>query len=168
MSGIERLQATMAAYFLAEKQESVIFVLVGLLAIGISLYLLLTRHSYRGMAYPLIAVGLIQIAVGGSVYLRTDAQLAALRAQLETAPAEYKAEELPRMEKVAVNFTVYKGIEIALLAAGIAMTFAFRQRASLHSAGIGLIAQSSLMLVLDLIAERRADGYIALIRELSG
>jgi hypothetical protein len=166
MGGVERLRANMAEYFLAEKQESLIFLLVGALAIGASIYLLVTRHSYRGMAYPLIAVGLIQIAVGGSVYLRTDAQLAGLGEQLTAAPAAYKAAELPRMEKVATNFTIYKGIEIALLAAGIALTFAFRQREQLYGAGIGLILQASLMLVFDLVAERRADTYMALIREL--
>lgn len=168
MSGIERLQANMAEYFLAEKQESLLFLLVGAVAIGASVYLLATKHSYRGMAYPLIAVGLIQLAVGGAVYFRSDAQAAALREQLAGAPAAYKAAELPRMEKVAVNFTIYKWIEISLLALGIAMTLAFRRREQLLGAGIGLILQSALMLGLDLFAERRAETYIALIRELPG
>jgi hypothetical protein len=58
------------------------------------------------MAYPLAAVALIQLAVGGAVYLRTDGQVAALREQLASAPAEYQAEELQRMEKVAAWFKI--------------------------------------------------------------
>jgi hypothetical protein len=59
-------------------------------------------------------------------------------------------------------------VEIVLLAAGIAMTFAFRRREQLYAAGIGLLLQASVMLVLDLFAERRADVYIAAIRGFRG
>lgn len=167
MNGLDRMQAAMVAYFSAEKQESLLFVLVGVAAIAASAFLLARRHRLRAMAYPLIAVALIQIAVGGSVYLRTDAQVATLQAQLVLAPAAYRAEELARMDKVSAGFRLYKGIEIALIAAGAVMIAAgVRRRQALVAAGIGLVLQASIMLVLDLFAERRAEQYIEAIRQL--
>lgn len=166
MNGLDRMQAAMVAYFSAEKQESLLFVLVGVAAIAASAYLLARRHRLRAMAYPLIAIALIQIAVGGSVYLRTDEQVATLQAQLALAPAAYRAEELARMDKVSAGFRLYKGIEIALIVAGAVMIAGFRRRQALLAAGIGLVLQASIMLVLDLFAERRAEHYIEAIRQL--
>ena len=65
----------MSSYFVAEKQESIIFIVVGLLAIGLSLWLWMNGHRLKSMAYPLVIVALMQIAVGGTVYLRTDRQV---------------------------------------------------------------------------------------------
>jgi hypothetical protein len=166
MATLEQMQEELLRYFGAEKQESLLFVGVGALAIGVSIYLLVAAHAYRGMSYPLIAVGLIQIAVGGGVFLRTDAQVAALTAQLAREPLAYQAAEQARMKKVSANFELYKGIEIALLAVGIVLTYLFSHRLRLYGAGIGLILQASLMLVLDLFAEQRADRYVEQIAAL--
>jgi len=46
----------MSDYFVAEKQESVIFVVVGLLAIGFSLWLWMNGHRLKYMAYPLVVI----------------------------------------------------------------------------------------------------------------
>ena len=40
----------MSSYFVAEKQESVIFILVGLLAMGLSLWLWMNGHRLKSMA----------------------------------------------------------------------------------------------------------------------
>lgn len=72
------------------------------------------------------------------------------------------------MTTVRRSFTIYKAIEIALLAAGIFGTFFFRERQTLYAVSVGLIVQSALMLVLDLFAERRADVYLERIRTLLG
>lgn len=166
MDGMARMQAAMEAYFAGEKAESLLFVIVGVLAIGIALTLLGKQHRLRGMAYPLIAVALIQIGVGGTVYLRTDEQVATLSAQLAIAPTEYKRAELARMEKVAAAFDLYKIVEIVLIAAGLAMVVGLRRRPTLHAAGIGLALQATLMLAADLVAEERADVYIENVRKL--
>jgi hypothetical protein len=166
MATTEQMQQELLRYFEAEKQESLLFVGVGVLAIGVSLYLLVTAHAYRGMSYPLIAVGLIQIAVGGAVFLRTDAQIADLTTQLAREPLAYKAAEQARMKKISASFELYKGIEIALLAAGIVLTYLFARRLSLYGVGVGLILQASLMLILDLFAEQRADRYAEQIAAL--
>jgi len=160
------MQEQMVRYFSEEKAESWLFILVGVVALGASVWLLRTGSSYRGMAYPLIAVGLIQLVVGGSVAFRTDAQVAALTAQLASSPSAFQLAEVPRMEVVMRNFALYKGIELALLLVGVALTYAFRQKELVYGIGVGLVMQASLMLVLDLFAERRGDEYLAAIRTL--
>jgi hypothetical protein len=147
-------------YFMAEKQESVFFITIGIIAIIVSLYLFKTDSSYKGMMYPLILVAIIQLVVGSTVYFRTDNQVAVLKSQLHDDPQAYKLAELSRMGTVINNFKMYKGIEIGLLVLGIALTFIFRDKDLWYFIGIGLIIQSSLMLVLDLFAEKRASDYL--------
>jgi membrane protein YdbS with pleckstrin-like domain len=81
----------MSSYFVAEKQESVIFIAVGLLAIGLSVWLWMNGHRLKSMAYPLVVIALMQMVVGGLIYLRTDSQMATLSAQLQVNPAALKA-----------------------------------------------------------------------------
>jgi hypothetical protein len=54
------------------------------------------------------------------------------------------------------------------MAAGIALVFLYRGRALSYSIGVGLLMQSSLMLVFDLFAEPRADVYVEHIKSLAG
>jgi hypothetical protein len=161
MDESDTMARAMLDYFAAEKAESAIFLMAGVLAVAVSVLLLRSASEYRAMSYPLIAIGLLQIGVGGSIYARTDRQVVELRAELERDADAYRAVEVPRMKKVSAGFGLYKVIEIALLALGVALTFAFKNRPALYAVGIGLIMQSSVMLVLDLFAERRADRYSA-------
>ena len=101
----------MNGYFTAEKQESLIFMAVGLVAIGISVWFWMNGHRLKSMAYPLVAIALMQIVTGGTIYLRTDTQLQALSIQLQAHPAALKAEETTRMQKVMTNFSVYKAVK---------------------------------------------------------
>ncbi|HEX8440344.1 hypothetical protein [Archangium sp.] len=160
------MQEQMVRYFAEEKTESWLFILVGVVAVGASVWLLRSGSSYRGMAYPLIAVALIQLVVGGTVAFRTDAQVAALVQQLASSPAAFQSAEVPRMEAVMRNFELYKVIEVVLLLAGVALTYAFRRKELVYGIGVGLVVQASLMLVLDLFAEKRGDAYLTALREL--
>jgi hypothetical protein len=153
----------LVGYFAAEKSEAGLFMAVGIAAVAASAWLWLGGSAYKAMAYPLIAIAAIQLVVGATVFFRTDAQVAALQAQYGADRAAFKAAETPRMEAVVRNFRLYKGIEIALLATGILLTFLLRHSDAWYAVGIGLIIQSSLMLVLDLFAERRADEYLRFV-----
>ena len=109
------------SYFSAEKQESVIFITVGLVAIGVSTWLWMNGHRLKSMAYPLVVIALMQMVVGVSIYLRTDHQIATLSAQLQQEPAALKAQEIPRMQTVMKNFSIYKAVEMVLLILGLGM-----------------------------------------------
>lgn len=168
MNPVNQMHAEVITYFGAEKRESLLFMAAGVLAILASVYLMSTGSPYRGMAYPLITIALIQLVVGGTVYFRTDAQTRALHAQLQKDPGAYAGSELPRMETVQRNFKLYRTIEIALIVAGVAGVVFFRERETLYAVSLGLVLQAGLMLSLDLVAERRAHVYIGQIRSMIG
>ncbi|WP_291010939.1 hypothetical protein [Hydrogenophaga sp.] len=151
----------MSSYFAAEKQESLIFIAVGLLAIGISVWLWMNGHRLKSMAYPLVVIALMQMAVGASVYLRTDTQLSTLSAQLNANPTALKAEETTRMQTVMKNFSIYKAVEMVLLIGGVGM-IAFLQRYDMAAGiGVGLVLQAAFTLTLDIFAEARGADYLS-------
>ncbi len=160
--------AELVRYFAAEKQESLLFVAAGLAALVAAALLLRGSGPYRAMAWPLAAVAAIQLAVGGTVLLRTDRQVAGLEARLAANPAGFRDLEAARMERVMAGFRLYKAVEIALLAAGIALCLAFPRREGWYAAGIGLLVQAALMLVLDLFAEKRGRDYLDAVARLGG
>lgn len=150
----------MTEYFTAEKQESLLFMLVGAFAIAVAIWLWLNGHRLKSIAYPLIAIALIQLVVGSSVYFRTDNQLAQLRDKLVTAPAATTQAELTRMNVVMQGFSLYKTIEIALLIVGAGL-LALMQRSDFAAGiGAGLVVQSAFMLCLDMFAEARGQDYV--------
>ena len=89
----QAMQGALVRYFAAEKQESLLFVAAGAVALLAAALLLRGGGPYRAMAWPLLAVGVIQLAVGGSVFLRTESQVATLEARLAADPAGFRAEE---------------------------------------------------------------------------
>jgi hypothetical protein len=158
----------MSSYFAAEKQESLIFIAVGLLAIGISVWLWMNGHRLKSMAYPLVVVALMQMAVGASVYLRTGTQLSTLSAQLNANPAALKVEETNRMQTVLKNFSIYKAVEMVLLIVGVVM-IAFLQRYDMAAGiGVGLVLQAAFTLTLDIFAEARGADYLSAIGSIPG
>ena len=166
------MEQKMQTYFSAEKAESLIFVLVGIIAIIVALVgiFYLKKPIWTGMAIPLILIALIQITVGASVYLRTDRQVKTLINMYKDLPQKYVKEELNRMRIVNRNFDIYKYIEIALLVLGLGLIlwelFLANDKPFWLGIGIGLALQSSIMLVADFFAETRADVYTAQLMEL--
>jgi hypothetical protein len=156
-------------YFNAEKYESVLFVFVGLVAIGFATYFFIKvkQPFYNGMAYPLIAVALIQIVVGSTVYFRSPKDIARVSQMVQTEKAKIQSEEIPRMETVMQKFGSYKWIEIILLLAGIIMYFYFAPTTFYKGLGLGLAIQASFMLFLDFFAESRGKTYLEYLHFLS-
>lgn len=60
-------------YFNEEKAESVLFIVAGIISIVLSVYFLvkIKQPVYNGLSYSLIAVALIQLTVGASVFVRS-------------------------------------------------------------------------------------------------
>jgi len=159
--------APIELYFRAEKAESLVFILAGVAAVGGAVWLLLTQRSAltTGLAIPLIVVGLIQLVVGGTVYLRSDAQQAELVALHAQSPNQFVALEAPRMQQVNRNFDMYKLVEIAFIVVGTGLIF-FRQHHDFWlGLGLGMLLQGTVMLTADIFAERRADAYTAFVAQ---
>jgi hypothetical protein len=156
--GVNRLPF-IDAYFGAERLGALLFVVVGGLAIAAALLLLRRRSRLRGMAIPPIAVALIQLAVGATVYLRSDAQAARLQQQAGSAPAEFKRDESARMKTVIAKFEHYRHVQLGLLALGMALVVLLRNREFGFALGLGLVLQAALLLALDHFAASRAHDY---------
>ena len=153
----------LATYFQAEKQESAVFVVMGLVAIGVAIAVWRRRPRHRAIAYPLVAIALIQLLVGGTVWSRTDGQVTALVEQRRLDPAGFRAAEVARMTQVMANFQIYKTIEIAMIVAGAVLVFFVRKRPAWMAIGLGCLLQGSAMLLFDLFAEARGRAYMEAI-----
>jgi hypothetical protein len=56
-------------------------------------------------------------------------------------------------------------VELCLFAVAVVLVFAGARSDFWFAFGVGLLAQTSLMLTFDLIAERRAVAYVAALRD---
>lgn len=156
----------MTDYFSGEKQESLLFIAVGLAAIGVAVWLWINDHRLRSMAFPLVAIALMQIAVGTTVYSRTESQVESLITQSQGTPAAFKQAETGRMQTVMKNFGIYKTIEMVLLVLGVFL-IGFLQRFDVAAGiGAGLVLQSAFTLALDMFAEVRGQDYMAALKGL--
>jgi hypothetical protein len=160
------VEAAMERYFGAERAESVVFLAGALAAAAVSAGLVALHSPYRPMAWPLLTLGLIQLVVGGTVFLRTPAQRERLARQLRASPSAYRAEETTRMRRVQRRFVLYKRLEIGLLALGLAFASVEGYGRTLYAVGMGLMLEAGLMLALDLRAERRGQRYLDTVKSL--
>jgi hypothetical protein len=160
-----QMMKDMTNYFVGEKQESVLFMLAALMAMGLAVWLWTNGHRLRFMALPLVVVALMQLVVGVTIFARTDAQVAKLSTQLTSSPIEFKQSETERMQRVMANFKLYKTVELVLLVVGACLIAFLSKSDAATGIGIGLVVQAGFTLALDLFAEARGDAYL---RALAG
>jgi len=151
-------------YFIAEKQESLLFVIIGITALlfGLAGIFIWKTQAWKGAAIPLMAIALIQVVVGYTVYARSDQQRVDAVYAFDMNPSKLRNEELPRMQTVIRNFVIYRWVELALLATGLILYFisqGYTGKQFLLGVGLGLAIQATLMLAADYFAERRAKIY---------
>lgn len=154
-------------YFSAEKNESLIFIVFGILTIGFSVYALLKWGDsfYKGFAIPVILIGIIQMVVGGTVYFRSDKQMADLAKLYQQDKVAFARLENPRMDTVMKNFSVYKKVEVAFVVIGLLLIFLAPTKEFWLGIGVGMLLQGALMLTADIFAERRGHDYIQMIQK---
>jgi hypothetical protein len=151
-------------YFTEEKIESLFFIIIGGIAVILALIFLgIIKYSFfKGMSYPLLFIGLIQIVVGSTVYVRVPKDIERVEQMVSQQPQLLQTIEIPRMETVLQNFTIYKWIEITLIITGIILIIVFYKSPQTFwkGIGLGLLIQATIMLCLDIMAQYRADIYI--------
>lgn len=152
-------------YFLAEKQESLLFLIMGIAAVilAIVFFLGLKTNFYKGAAVPLLTIGLLMGIAGYTVYTRSDGDRKRNVYAYDMNPGAIKEKEIPRMEKVMKNFIIYRYAEIVLLIAGIILFFYFRHneaQVSWRGAGLTLAIMALIALSADYFAEKRGAEYL--------
>jgi hypothetical protein len=148
-------------YFQSERSESFIFLAMGVLAVLLAGWFWFSAKPefYRGMAWPLLLVGIIQVVVGATVYVRSPKDIVAVTEMTASAPDQIRTVEIPRMETVMKNFVIYRYVEMALMIIGLALIIMNKDINFWKGAGAGLFAQATLMLVADYFAEKRGKVY---------
>jgi hypothetical protein len=156
-------------YFNEEKYESVFFVLVGIIAIILSIYFFtkLKLPFYNGISYALLAVAAIQLTVGTFVYFRSPKDIIRVENFVKYEKLKIQTDEIPRMNVVMKNFILYRWIEISLAVLGIFFFFYLNPESLMKGLGIGLAIQSSLMLFLDYFAEKRGFEYLNFLKNIN-
>ena len=161
-------------YFIAEKQGSLLFLIIGIVAILLAVifwFFIKTNPSFfKGAAIPLLAIGIIQCVVGYTVYSRSDKQRTDIAYNIGVEPASFvKQHELPRMKAVMKNFIIYRWVEIAFILTGIILIFLFRtnpDKTFWYGLGLALAIQALLMLGADYFAEKRGEVYTKELQKL--
>lgn len=153
---------TIATYFSAERDESMLFMAVGALALAASAYFLLVLRKpfFNGMAITLSVVAALQIIVGITIYQRSPLDTARVQQMVQSAPQQIRSEEVPRMKKVILNFKIYLGVELSLLVLSVVVLLLSSPGTIVRGAAMGLAIQAVFTAVLDLAAMRRGDAYL--------
>ena len=151
-------------YFMAEKQESLLFILIGAagIIIAIIFFFFVKVNFYKGAAVPLFFIGLLMGVAGYTVYKRSDADRIRNVYSFDMNPSELKQKELPRMKTVMRNFIIYRYTELFLLVVGAGLYIYFiRDLKNDFWRGLGLtLALMSLLVFLaDFVAEKRGKLY---------
>ena len=155
------VDAVLRAYFAGEKSEAALILLAGVLALLAALWLwLAVREPFaRGLAASLLLVAALGLGVGGTVYLRSDAQVRQLVELQQREPERFAAEEGSRMRQVVRGFGLYRlGYAVAVVLA-LAFVFAIG-RPTFQGLAVGLLILAALGLTIDFYAERRAVEYV--------
>jgi len=150
-----------AVYFRGEKSEAALILLAGALSLAAAIWLWFSvREPFaRGLAASLLLTAVLGLGVGGGVYFRTDAQVAALQQLQRSDPARFAAEEGPRIRQVVKSFGIYRMCYAAAVL--LALLFVFLLGKPLfHGLAVGLLVLAALGLTIDHYAEARAVRYV--------
>lgn len=154
------------SYFNAERMHGLMFIVVGLLAAGMAAWGWRHGAFWRGAAWPLVLVALLQLGVGATVWWRSPQDIGRVQHIVAQERPRLATEEIPRMEAVVKGFGTNRRVEIALIAAGLLLLMLAARGGIWQGVGAGLAAQAGLVLFLDTFAERRAGAYLAWLQSL--
>ncbi len=157
-----RTEAAMNDYFAGEQRGGLI--LVGIGAAGLAAGGLLYRNDTeltRGMAYPLLGLGLAHVGAGIFIHVVSTRRIETFTPQIATDPSAFLASERPRMKGVSTTLTVLKIAEVVLIAGGLTMAGIahHRDRKQLEGIGYGIAIEAGMTFGFDIFASRRAHRY---------
>lgn len=158
-------KADIEKYFTAEKNESLVFICIGILAILLAILFLyyFKTQWYKGFAIIFLITGLINLTIGYTIYKSCDESRKRNVYAYDMNVGALKTNEIPRMESVHKNWQFYQFVASVFLLGGLAMAFYFRnnmERAFWMGLGIALAIQATICLCLVFFAEKRAAQYI--------
>ena len=157
-------RADIEKYFNSEKEESRVFLTIGITAFMLALvYLLVLKTSFYSFAsFFLLLIGLLLAVVGYTVLKRSDKDRIRNVYAYDMSPAELRDKELPRMKTVMRNFVIYRWLEIFLFGAGAGLYIYFIrdfENDFWRGIGLALAVMALIALMADYFAEKRGRVY---------
>lgn len=155
-------------YFAGEKSAGMLAAVVGAVALAAAVALFQPRWELRPLAIALGVMGLLELAVGVGLVIRTGPQVERLLALLGSEPARMQAEEAARMTRVQANFTLLQYLWVGLIALTAVAAATQKGRPALWGASLGVLLHASFLLVFDVVAERRGAVYLRALTDRPG
>jgi drug/metabolite transporter (DMT)-like permease len=157
-------KADIEKYFTGEKQESLLFLFIGIAGViaAVIFFFFLKTSFYKGAAIPLVLIGLLLAVIGYTIYKRSDSDRQRNVYAYDMNPSELKEKELPRMKTVMKNFVIYRYVEIFLFLVGAGLYIYFIKDFTndfWRGFGLALAVMALLALAADFFAEKRGNIY---------
>lgn len=151
-------------YFLTEKQDGMMMMIAGLVAIALAIFLLIKGNDSfsKGVSIVLILTGIWQMMMGYPGFMHSDSHRTDMIYAYDMNPHVLKNEELPRVEKTIKSMRNYRILEACLFIIGailIAIFFNNTEKAIWYGIGLGLSLQAMVIFIMDHFAAKRAEQY---------
>ena len=172
---VDQMLQDIRNHFTAEKDASLYYLGAGALTTSLGLYYRNLADGYHpnplgkdsnyayntGISYPLLGVGLFQLATGGFMYFKSDKKGKDLEKDLENDPSNFREQELSRMENIAYWNKIFRYTEYAMIGGGILAWHAGRlsDKDYMRGLGTGLFIQGVVMFALDYFSNKRSEAY---------
>lgn len=151
-------------YFLTEKQDGMMLIIAGGIAIALALFMLIKGNDSfsKGVCIILALTGIWQMVMGYPGFIHSDAHRIEMVYAYDMNPPKLKNEEMPRMERVIKSLRNSRIIEACFFFAGLVLVFLFfsnEERAIWYGIGLGLAIQAFVIFIMDQFAAKRAEQY---------
>lgn len=171
-------KADIEQYFIAEKNTGILLLIIAAAVVLLALVCIAFLKSpfYKGAAWPLIVLGIVQAVAGYTLYARSDRMRINAVYAYDMNPDKLKTEVLPAAEKAAKREVIYVALGFIMLASGILIVWKNRvsfsgagHSASAFWAGIGLalIIQVLLLSVVCYPACKRGKAFMVKLKEFT-
>lgn len=155
-------------YFAGEKQAGMMIAGVGTAMLVAAIVLMPARYELRAFAITLAVWGVLELAIGVGLYLKTDPQVATLLGGLGNDGAAALRTEHGRMTIVQRNFVYIEYVELTVSIGAVLVAAFLKTRLTPSGIALGLAINVAVLLAFDIIAERRGATYLAALDAARG
>jgi hypothetical protein len=154
------IREAMTVYFDGEKNAGLVLFGIGVAVFVAAAVLFPARFELRSLAWTLVVFGLLELAIGMGLYLKTGPQVANLSSRLADDRAALLDSERQRMVKVQNNFVTLERVWALLIVGSTLVAIARKTHVTLSGVALGVLVNTAVFLTFDVVAERRGRLYL--------
>lgn len=154
-------------YFKVEKKEHVYYIVLGLLSVVFTIYFLSKgQRFYNGISYALIAVGLIELFAGTTVFFSNDIDITSVDHFIHKDVNSIIEKEIPRVQSQLKELTIYLIADKIFIVLGLILLFYCAPFSLGKGIGFGMTIQAMMLYLLDYRKEQRGKTYFNFLNSL--